>query len=161
MASKGELRKYTVCFTGHRELRHRDIADCLDTLLEELINQGYKFFGAGGALGFDMETAEAVLRARERHPIKLILVLPYPGQAERWSIEQRDRYESIKAKADKVKYISAKYAPNCFHVRNRALVDGAGLCVAYKYKDSGGTAYTVDYAKEQGLRVINIAEGGG
>ena len=155
---QNDLRARTVCFTGHREISHSDIAERLDTLLNELYQQGYYYFGAGGALGFDTEAALAVLRAQEKHPqIKLILVLPFPGQAVKWSAEQQQQYEDIKAKAAKVKLTSQNYTRGCFHVRNRALVDGASLCIAYLSKNTGGTAYTVDYARQQGLKVINMA----
>ena len=44
------------------------------------------------------------------------------------------------------------------HRRNRHLVDNSGVCVCYLTKNSGGTAYTVNYAKKQGINVFNIAE---
>lgn len=158
MSNKENLRRYTVCFSGHREIHHSNIPARLDTLLDTLCQQGFHFFGAGGALGFDTLAAEAVLRAKEKYPhIKLILVLPFPSQAESWTVEQQRVYEDIKQKADKVVYISETYTRGIYHQRNRALVDGASLCVAYLYKDEGGTCYTVGYAQEHGVKVINIA----
>ena len=38
------------------------------------------------------------------------------------------------------------------------LVDRSSVCVAYLKRQNGGTAYTADYAKKQGLEIINIAE---
>ncbi|HIS50977.1 MAG TPA: DUF1273 domain-containing protein, partial [Candidatus Gallacutalibacter pullistercoris] len=46
---------------------------------------------------------------------------------------------------------------DCMHRRNRHLVDESGICVAYCVKPNGGTAYTVMYAKQKGLPVINLA----
>ena len=43
------------------------------------------------------------------------------------------------------------------HERNRYLVDNSGLCLCYLVKRGGGTYYTVQYAKKQGLPVINLA----
>ncbi len=40
---------------------------------------------------------------------------------------------------------------------NRYLVDNSGVCVCYLTRDAGGTAYTVNYAKRQGLEIINLA----
>ena len=37
------------------------------------------------------------------------------------------------------------------------LVDGASVCIAYCNKQRSGTAYTVKYAKERGLDVVNVA----
>lgn len=42
-----------------------------------LVSKGFKYFGTGGALGFDTIAAQAVLSVKETHPeVKLILVLP-------------------------------------------------------------------------------------
>ena len=42
--------------------------------------------------------------------------------------------------------------------RNRHLVDNSSVCVAYLTRSGGGTAYTVEYAKKHGLKIINIAK---
>ena len=52
------MRIKTVCFTGHRELPADDLPEIskhLEDTLVKLIEQGYRYFGAGGALGFDYE----------------------------------------------------------------------------------------------------------
>jgi uncharacterized phage-like protein YoqJ len=97
------------------------------------------------------------LRLQKEHPqIKLILILPYPAQSEKWSAEQRDVYENIRTRAEKVMYTSEGYTRGCFHIRNRRLVDEAAVCVAYLVKQEGGTAYTVGYSRKKGIEVINI-----
>lgn len=51
-------RDRTCCFTGHREiplLKSVVIKKRLRETLEDLIERGYCYFGAGGALGFDYE----------------------------------------------------------------------------------------------------------
>ena len=69
------------CFTGHRELRE-DPELLFHKVLEkteQLIRQGYVYFAAGGARGFDAIAAQAVLKLEEKYPhIRLILVLPFP-----------------------------------------------------------------------------------
>ena len=45
----------------------------------------------------------------------------------------------------------------CMYKRNRHLVDHSGVCVCYLTKDSGGTTYTVRYARAHGLEIINLA----
>jgi hypothetical protein len=42
--------------------------------------------------------------------------------------------------------------------RNRHLVDNSSVCICYLTKPTGGTAYTVNYARRSGLQVINMAE---
>ena len=75
-----DMKSRTACFTGHRELPADDLPEIskrLEDTLVKLIEQGYRYFGAGGALGFDTLAAQVVLRLRERYPqIRLILVLP-------------------------------------------------------------------------------------
>ena len=66
-------------------------------------------------------------------------------------------YEEIKSQADKVVYTSHDYFQGCMFKRNRHLVNGSSVCIAYLTQEKGGTAYTVNYAKEQGLAVINLA----
>lgn len=52
------MKSRTACFTGHRELPTDDLPEIskrLEDTLATLIEQGYRYFGAGGALGFDYE----------------------------------------------------------------------------------------------------------
>lgn len=156
-----EKRTKTVYFTGHREipvLKAGLIKHRLRKTLEELIEQGYCYFEAGGALGFDTIAAQTVLDLQKRHPqVKLILVLPCLTQADRWSERDKEIYEDIKRKADKVVYTSQEYTRGCMHKRNRHLADGSSVCVCYLTEEKGGTAYTVDYARKHSLTIINIA----
>ena len=125
----------------------------------EAIEQGYRYFGAGGALGFDTLAAQTVLELKSEYPeIKLILVLPCKNQTRGWEQADIEEYERIKAAADKVVHTSKDYYSGCMHKRNRHLVDNSSLCICYLTEQSGGTAYSVNYARSQGLKIINIAE---
>lgn len=156
-----KIRDKTACFTGHRDIppeKAKTTISRLKAAIVDLINQGYLYFGAGGALGFDTLAEKAVLELKQTYPhIKLILVLPCLSQAKNWSDANKAVYEDIKSKADKVVYTSQEYTKGCMHKRNRHLVDNSSVCICYLNKDSGGTAYTVDYALKHGLSVINIA----
>ncbi len=135
-----------------------EIAERLENALIALIEQDYCHFGVGGALGFDTLAAQTVLRLRERYPqIRLILVLPCRSQTGGWSQADIDIYEEIKRRADKVTYTSENYFRGCMQKRNRHLVDNSSICICYLTKPTGGTAYTVNYARRSGLRIINIA----
>lgn len=124
----------------------------------EAIKNGYRFFGSGGALGFDMLAAQVVLELKEEYPeIRLILVLPCLSQAKYWKIEDMRKYEQIKKDADKIVYVSKEYNRDCMFKRNRHLIDNSSLCICYLKKETGGTAYTVEYAKKKGVSVINLA----
>lgn len=155
------MESRTACFTGHRELPTDDLPEIskrLEDTLVKLIEQGYRYFGAGGALGFDTLAAQAVLRLRERYPqIRLILVLPCLNQTRGRLQADVDIYEGLKRCADKVTYTSESYFRGSMQKRNRYLVDNSSVCICYLTKLTGGTAYTVDYARRSGLRIINIA----
>ena len=157
-----EQRMRTCCFTGHRQLplnEQANIADKLERVIAGLYQQSVRYYGAGGALGFDTIAAQAVIRLREQCPgMKLILVLPCLTQARKWKPENVAEYERIKTQADKIVYTAQQYTPDCMHKRNRHLVDNSGICVCYLTRSGGGTHYTVNYAKEQGLEVIHIAQ---
>lgn len=156
------MKNHTVCFTGHRRILQEHfgtLAQQLKTILVQLINEGYVYFGAGGALGFDTLAAQTVLELKNEHPeIKLILVLPCLSQTRGWSTRDIETYEDIKSKADKVVYTSQEYTRGCMHKRNRHLVDNSSVCICYLTESTGGTAYTVDYAKTKNLTVINLGE---
>jgi len=131
----------------------------LKKVIVNLIEQGYCFFGAGGALGFDTIAAQTILDLKQDYPrIKLVLVLPCPSQADHWREKDKTIYEEIKAKADKVVYIAQKYTRDCMFARNRHLVDNSSVCICYLTERSGGTAYTVEYALKKGLKTINLAK---
>jgi len=156
------MKNQTCCFTGHRNLSEDEtevIQKRLKAEIGNLIRQGVRYFGAGGALGFDTLAALSVLELREAHPhIRLILVLPYQEQAERWREQDRELYNQILRRADKAVYTAAHYHRGCLHKRNRHLVDNADFCIAYVRKETGGAAYTAAYARENGLRVCNLAD---
>lgn len=151
-----------VCFTGHRELKEPYSVVFTKTYreVESLIKQGYKFFGAGGARGFDTIAAEVVIQLQQQYShIHLILVLPYHRHYEYekgWKQEEIELLEKHKKMASKVIYTQEAYGPGCYYKRDRHLVDHASLCLCYRYKSSGGTAYTTNYAYNKGLKVLNI-----
>lgn len=153
--------KKICCFTGHRDFYDdtKELFKILDVLLDNMITQGYTVFRAGGALGFDMLAAESILKKKENgRQIRLELLLPCPDQAEHWSAANKARYKRILLLADSKEYIADRYTPYCMHMRNRRLVDGSSLCIAYCKRQSGGTAYTCRYATEKGLKIINLAD---
>lgn len=157
-----ELKEKTCCFTGHRVLPPEILPSLsaeLETTLCRLIGGGVRYFGAGGARGFDTLAAETVLRLKGRYPqIRLILVLPCREQTRGWAAEDIRRYQAILQGADKIVYTAEHYYRGCMHRRNRHLVDCSSVCVAYCTRSTGGTAYTVAYAQKQGLTLIGLGK---
>lgn len=155
-----EKKAITCCFTGHRQISPEimtTLATELKSVLLQLIGDGFRFFCAGGALGFDTLAAETVLHLKMQYPkIRLILVLPCYEQTRGWKSEDVRRYEAIRQKADKVIYTAEHYTRGCMHLRNRYLVDYSAVCVAYCMRPTGGSAYTMAYARRQGVPVIRL-----
>ena len=156
-------------FTGHRphkfpwkdnEADPRCIA-LKETLAEQiatLARAGVTEYFTGGADGTDCWAAEIVLDLREKNPaLKLRCVLPYGGQADRWSDSARERYHSILKRADSVDYVSRQYYDGCMIDRNHRLVESAGLLLAvFNGVRRSGTGATVNYARKMGKEIIVI-----
>lgn len=155
------MREKTCCFTGHRNIsaeEYNKISTITEKIVESFIKKGYLYFGAGGALGFDTISALTVLKLKKYYPdIRLILVLPCLNQTKGWSKDNIELYEKIRKKADKVVYTSQNYTSDCMQKRNRHLVDNSSLCICYLTENKGGTFYTVKYAREKGLAIVNVA----
>ena len=159
----------TCAFTGHRPSSFHfgydeQHADCVKLKLimasqiAALIDNGVKTFLTGMALGTDIWGAEIVLALKEQRPdLRLIAVLPCETQANKWSVEQRERYFNILPKCDDVVYISRHYTKDCMYRRNRWLIDHSSFVLAvYNGTPKGGTAYTVNYAYAKKRAVILI-----
>ena len=158
----GDLRQRTCCFTGHREIREEDLPAILkrtEQVVRRLIEQGVVFFGVGGAVGYDTEAAKLLcrLRATDYPHIKVILVYPFEGFTGRWSDAQRAEYARLLPQYDKTVCVAQRASREAYLERDRHLVDSSAYCITYCTHNSGGTAYTVRYAHQQGVPVYNTA----
>ena len=156
------MNEITCCFTGHRKIpceKYEFLRQRISEEIDRAYEKGYRRFLCGGALGFDTMCAEAVIEKKKTHPeALLVLVIPCIGQYEGWSANDKATYDRIYAECDECYCMSELYTEGCMHVRNRAMVDDSSLCIAYLEHDSGGTAYTYNYAKKNELVVINLAD---
>lgn len=51
------MRAQTCCFTGHRDIaqdKKQEVKRQLECVLRTLIGKGIRYFGSGGARGFDL-----------------------------------------------------------------------------------------------------------
>ena len=85
------------------------------------------------------------------------MVLPFDGQADQWSQEQRKRWLGVIEASDRVVHVSHEYDKGVFFRRNHYLVENANLLLAAYDGQPGGTAGTVAYAKRHGVKVLRIA----
>lgn len=155
-------KSFTCCFTGHRIITGESKISVFNQLCDtvrELHLKGITNFISGGALGFDTLAAFAVIHLKREFPrIKLILALPCRDQDAKWSRDNKATYRKILNVADEVICLNKSYCTGCMHQRNHLMVDLSAVCVAYCKRTSGGTAYTINLAKNEGLRVINLAD---
>lgn len=153
------LIEKTCCFTGNRNIADNEV-DAIKAWLDRealrLAGRGIISFWAGGAIGFDTLAAKAVLRLKAKMPdVQLGLALPCKNMHERWSESDRQTLLDCINLADRTIYMSEEYFAGCMHLRNRFLVDNSSACLYYSVCNGGGTAYTVGYAKKQGLQMIS------
>lgn len=158
-------REMTCCLTGHRIIppgeEQKIMVRARNIIMRLIREKNVRYFGVGGAVGFDMLAAEYLLhvKAHKAQQIKIISVLPYPEwrETEDWDDDLRWREERILTRSDKVVYVSDHYEEGVFLARNRKLVDDSGYCVSYCNRPRSGTAYTVRYALSHGVKVMNAS----
>ena len=153
-------KEQTCCFTGHRKLPNETLEQTiirLDQEVDSLIAQGVTTFMSGGALGFDQIAASLIIAKREMgYKIKLIFALPCRNQDEFWTPRQKKLYCRLLAEADEIIYASEEYTDDCMKKRNYFMIDGSAYCICALLYSFSGTAQTVKYAKQKGLKITNI-----
>ena len=157
------MRERTCCFTGHRDIpadRLQMVMTGTEAKVRELISQGYRYFGVGGAIGYDTIVAEMLFRLREReYPwIRIILVYPFDGFISRWSDSQQTTYARLLPMYDKRVCVCKSASREAYLARDRHLVDYSSACIAYCTRQTGGTAYTIRYAAARGVPVFNVGD---
>ena len=162
------LSESTCCFSGSRSQKlpwgynEKDercllVKDRVTQEIEFAISTGYTIFITGMALGFDMMCAEIVLQLREKYPfIKLYCAVPCKGQEKSWPWSQQNRYHNILSKADKVDVLYEKYCRESMLNRNKYMVNNSSKLIALYGGTGGGTKFTIDYARSQGLDITII-----
>ena len=154
------MQEKTVCFTGHRQISAQHMMALPQLLKAEIARQaeaGAVHFRAGGAIGFDTLAALCVLEQKKQYPnLKLDLILPCRDQDAAWGEQDRHAYRFVLEHADSVVYVREQYAEGCMLQRDRRLVEGSDVCVAFLTKNKGGTAYTAAYALKNGLEFVNL-----
>lgn len=148
--------KTNVAFTGHRTYRH-EADSLLQRTVLSLYDTGMNTFLSGMATGFDMAAAEIVLACRAIRPdIRLIAVIPFQGQQQRFSNSDRIRFERIVTEADKKIILSDYYNQRVYTIRNDYLVNHASTLVTWYDGSAGGTRYTVHRALTQRRKLIHL-----
>ena len=155
-----------VCgFTGHRpeklpwgndeqDQRCQALKLVIAQRVERLADAGAEVFCCGMARGCDLYFAEAVLNLQKQRPkLQLEAWIPCPSQADAWPEEDRIRREKLLDGCGKVYTVEQFYSDGCMLRRNKAMVDQADVLLTVWDGSSGGTGWTVNYAKRQGKQL--------
>ena len=146
-----------VCFTGHRNLNLGGFdINLLDRVVLDLIKNGTRRFLCGMAVGFDLQAAQSVLMYKNDYGVTLTACLPCANQTDTFSDSGKRLYNSVLERCDEVITLSPNYYSGCMHERDRFMVDNSGIVVCYLRKNSGGTFYTVNYARKLGRKIIEL-----
>lgn len=146
------------CVTGHRELPVEKLEEIKIQLRQEIlsaINEGYDHFISGFSKGIDLLFAEIVLELKKEFPILLEAAIPYRHRVASGNAA----FQKILSQCDMCAIISEAYEPKCFFLRNRWMVDKSDRVISvYDGRITGGTVFTMEYAKAMGreLREIRI-----
>ena len=161
-----------LCFSGHRpdRLPGKGRADApeMQTLIAALrqaliaaVGRGKTIMLHGCMAGWDIICAEQVLWLKRQCPqVRLISVAPYQAgffsREECWTPDWINRAREVFSQHDAGIKIAGQHRPGIYYERNRALIDHASELLCYWDGGGGGTAYTVERAREKGLAIYNL-----
>lgn len=144
--------------TGHRKLPREFDKNAVYDRLEELIKSGCDTFFCGMAEGFDLLALECLTDLKQKYRIYIEACIPYAGQESKFCAEERKKYRELLSWCDKRTVIFPAYRNGCFLIRNKYMVDCCDVLLAYCTKSSGGSAFTVNYAREKEKEIVFIGE---
>lgn len=151
---------FTVSFFGHRYI---DKLFCLESLLEKYIyelmdKKEYVEFLVGRNGDFDQLVSSTIIRTKRNYRndnSAHILILPYATADYRNNQDSYGKYyDNIE-----ISYNASNSHPRAaIQIRNREMVDRSDLIICYIDHEGGGAYKTVEYAKKQQKRIINLAD---
>lgn len=161
MEKTRDNKAQSVCFSGHRLIpqgKRTELKQELRTEIAKAYARGVRNFYCGMALGFDTLAATAALSLQCELPgMRVIAVIPFQGQADRWTEADRELYEDILANVDETVVLSRRYYDGCLLRRNDYMLERSGGVIAYfDGQLKGGTYYTCKKARSHGLDVTNL-----
>lgn len=154
-------KSLSACFSGHRIIPYfhlKRLEPQLRTAIISVYADGFRNFFCGMAMGYDLLAAETVLSLQSELPdLRLIAVIPYRGQTERWSDAMKSRHDDILRNANDTVILSEHYYQGCLLRRNDYMVVHSSRLIAwYNGNPKGGTFYTCRITEANGLTIINL-----
>ena len=148
-----KMEERICALTGHRELPADFDRNALYDALDDLIREGCTYFCCGMARGFDLTALECLVDLKQRYHVRIEACIPYAGYEHGMSAGDRKKYRTLLSWCEIKTVLYPAFFNGCFLARDRYMVDRADLLLAYCKKPTGGAAYTVRYAKQQGKEI--------
>ena len=154
------MNTYTVSFFGHREINNTsEIEIKLEKIIRNLIERKeYVEFLVGRDGEFDQLVSSTIRRLTAIYSYgnsSHVLVLPY------MKAEYRDNQQSYLDYYDEVEVCaesSVAHYKSAISVRNMKMVDRSDLIVCFIQHNNGGAYKAVQYAKNNGVEIYNLAD---
>lgn len=162
----------TACFSGYRPEKFQFPleAGCkayiklqadITRAIGESVQAGYTRFLSGMARGFDLVCSGILLEMKKMSPvyadIELVAVLPFAGHGfkGRWG----DIHDMVLEEASEIITLPSQANRQAYLERNRFMVEQSGRLLCYYDGQPGGTAHTFHCAIQNGLEILNLADG--
>ena len=148
---------------GPREYLTLGVLDALkkaEQVIADLYARGVYYYGCGGDIGFDTLMAQTCFELQESGSfplMRVILVYPFYRFNDNWNSYEKQIFLELHQKYDKEVCISEVPCREAYYARNRHLVDGSAYCISYCVEQNSGSGYTVRYAQNKGLEIIDLA----
>ena len=159
----------TACFSGYRPEKfsfilidgqeaYLNLQSKIRAAIITAVEDGFDTFLCGMARGLDLICGGLVLQLKQERPqysgIRLIAVPPFPehGFGGPWGVI----HSLVMSRADDLVFPAENNSRRAYHLRNRDMVDHSSRLICYYDGQPGGTGYTVDYARQKGLEVVNL-----
>ena len=141
----------TAVFIGNRDCYKIDKA-IIEQAIIQAIESGITCFLNGGQGYFDKTCAMILHGLKTRYPIiRSILVIPY---RDFW-IFNKDIFDEIVYPFEP-RIESLLNYKSAIPLRNRVMVESASAAICYVERVGGGSWKTLNYAKSQNLRIIDL-----
>ena len=149
-------KTYTCSVSGHREFYDKIDKKTIKQIFISIIEKGIDTFLVGMAVGFDTLCFKILQELKYDYNFRIIACVPCENQDKNFSLSQKKEYKKMLEEADEKILINKNYTPYCMLERNRFMVDNSSVLVCYLRSKKGGTNYTYEYAKKQGIVILKV-----
>lgn len=151
IAGTGHRPKYLPCKYNDK---HPWLLLLKEKLRIELTKLSPEAVISGMAIGWDTWLAQCALELN----VPVWAYVPFPEQGSTWPTKSKKEYQNIIDKSAIVLYTSDSYNKECFFTRDRKMMEDCDHVFSLLDPNikSGGTYYTVQYAKKLKLPITNF-----